>query len=230
MLDFKKQLINKTGGLFYHYKAFKYKNKYWKSFKHEINKWALSWPQKNNRLLIIGSSAGYTLEDEFLNRYSEVHCIDLDKLAPALFNALHKNKNYKLTWDSKNYLKDLELLQKKLNSDKQDILFSNILGQLPLAVENWETHQQSFISQLHQILKTEHWASYHDLYSSETKPNLSDNTVTLDPQSIFNSNKRPKPVIDHMTKNFFTNGTKKDYFVWQIEPKYYHLIEATYDL
>lgn len=230
MLDFKSDLINKTGGLFYHYKAFKYKNKYWKKFRNEINKWALSWPKKHDSLLLIGSSASYTLSNEFLNRYSEVHCVDLDKSAPLFFKLSHRDKRYKLTWDTNNYLKNLDLLKAKLQSQKFDVLFSNILGQLPLSVKDWESNQETFTSQLNEILKAEHWASYHDLYSSQVKPDLSNGTSPLRIQNIFKTDNPSNQVIDHLTKNFFTNSTKKDYFVWQIEPKYYHLIEATHVL
>ena len=77
--------LNPAGGFRYHLRAFQYSNTLWTPFRNALGLWLESWNPRSKKLLIIGSSAGYSLTDEWLDQFEQVTCLDPDPLAKLLY-------------------------------------------------------------------------------------------------------------------------------------------------
>ena len=238
--------MNPSGGLVYHYSAFRHRKFTWKNYRENVESWLLSWPQRQGSLLLIGPSAGYSLSSLFLSQYEEVTAIDPDPMAQYLFKKNHSLKN--LNWqrrdafNSPNLKWNPEGLQKTLDDfPNHNILFCNVLGQLPLIFPElthshvWSAWQKSFQA----ALKGRKWASYHDLYSFPMKfrhldldiikkwerDQDTEDTQYLEKLLAHLPRTKSWSIADHCTKNLFPIGRRR-LFAWQRLPNALHIVEA----
>ncbi len=78
-------LMNPAGGIRYHWRALRFGNRQWQSFRWEIGEWLLGWQPKEPTLLLVGPSAGYCLQPFFFERFERVICLEPDPVARYLF-------------------------------------------------------------------------------------------------------------------------------------------------
>lgn len=249
--------ISPTGGLHYHFKAWRYRVSLWHPFREklhqQLNNWSSVARARNasamNELVIIGTSGGYTLPTEWLCGFSKVIAYDVDPLAPLFFKKVHESVNVHWRWQDAFFTRNkisgrkatrtlsaspiTHILRGHFNSM---ILFSNVLGQLPLMHPVTENEMKLFGEGLCQALHGLNWASYHDLYSVEPLP------LKLHPSELgeFKSLNefsgliqqqapgRTLSVFDHMTENLLpTRGVN---LPWSLTPKNFHVVEFTSSL
>lgn len=238
-----RQWINPSGGLFYHYLAFKYGKTLWQPFKAEIATWLNGWNPPLPHLLIVGASAGYTLDTFFLQKFHQVDVLDPDPLARKLFRLRHPRKN--LTWHSQDLF---GLLKGNFNLNpfkdwlhqfpNHAILFTNFLGQTPLLAPSYfqsESNRQAWKESLLTLLSKRHWASYHELYSMKLpfipKELHSSDKVKgvleiLRREIMSKGNNNRVNISDHLTSPLFESATVRRWLWWQREPGFFHLVEG----
>jgi hypothetical protein len=230
-------LIRPSGGLRYHLRA-RLRRSLWQDFQRQIAEWLEAWNPPRSSLILIGPSGGYTLPQRFLASFGKITAYDLDPLAPWLFRQRHPHANVQFVsrdmfWQQKQL--SLEALQQVLAVDsKSSVIFSNILGQLPLENFVSESEWQEFLSGLRDQLNSRWWASYHDLLSIEPLPLRLHQPVThafretQDIQralAIMARTCDPVQVNDHMLLNSgWSAGLEQKYFSWTLGKNRLHII------
>jgi hypothetical protein len=225
--SFSVRLFNPTGGLIYHLRARRYRNSLWLPFRQQLSGFLDDWQPSERELLILGPSGGYTLPTDFLERFKKIYLFDPDRLAPMFFAKNHPGLN--VEWSRENLIFDgKQFSAKKLGSwlreKKVAVLFSNILGQLPLLgdVEG----MQAWWHDLQPALATHSWLTYHDLFSFEQHAKL---PATLPegpvvPQLVEWALKHQKPLelIDHGTQELFPSSNVN--WTWNFSVKRTHIV------
>jgi hypothetical protein len=129
------------------------------------------------------------------------------------------------------------------------VLFSNFLGQLRvlLRVSGPDPRLDEAKRAIAQALAGRSWASFHDRVSGALSPDgrepldaprrLTDDEVT---EGVFGGQELAsqagpligpggdRPLLDHLTHGIFPCEQPYRYFVWELEPGQFHLIEATW--
>lgn len=215
-----KNFITLSGGFNYHLKAFKNK-KNWLPFKKQLHQFLNQWSPSKKSLNLIGPSGGHTLTTEFLNKFNEINCYDPDPLAHYIFK---KNHPINLTWKTKNFYLELN------TSNNCSYLFANLLGQLPASLSSQELDDHNIM--LKSFLNDKSWASYHDVYSWNTKDQKHKDMPVPQSrnfQSYFEDNLKPhSEVIDHQTQFISSWSDHRQFFLWPLTPKRMHLIECCF--
>jgi hypothetical protein len=248
MLDWIRQVLPPSGGLFYHYLALRFSKTLWGPFKEDVAYWLRLWNPKSKSLVIFGSSAGYSIQRDFLQRFERVICVEPDPLARLLFKRRFSNARIEFIADtnllapvpegakgstSKRVLQRLhEFLQRYPDAA---VLFANVLGQLPLEFPH--LNDQLFASHLVAVraaVKDREWASYHDLLSTWVHPKklgrfeLPAGPLELD-EFARNYLEAPPPggfryeITDHQTHSLSAGGPTLCTW-WELAPGRYHLI------
>ena len=151
-----------TGGLAYHSAAYRYRELLWRPFVATVDAWLREkWAPRSRKLVVFGSSAGWTLNEGFLARFDEVACVEPDPIARFLFRRRFRGlKRLSQTGRDDLLTADLgEFLDERHAGAA--ILFSNVLGQLPL-LKRAPPDREKFA----EALREREWASYHDLFSA----------------------------------------------------------------
>jgi hypothetical protein len=241
-------LLGQTGGLTYHAQAFRYRKTLWRSFIQQVEGWLcekwlplLRANSSIRKLILFGPSAGWTLCPRFVESFETVICVEPDLVARSIFARRFRGiKNLRfvdradlLPWLSPNEGE----FEKFLNAHPDAaILFSNVLGQIPLLRPSLANHRPGAWADsararriFARALEGRHWASYHDVLSSETPypPSLhnlvlpASNDLTAFAESLFD--RCSATVIDHDT-NWLGS---EDFGHWEIRPGVHHVIGFT---
>lgn len=238
--------LSPTGGVLYHLRAIRSCEREWAPFREEISAWLRPWLQiaarEHGEILIVGPSAGYTLEPGLFKDFKRVIAIEPDPIARLLFAKRHGFtpdwlQIGKLDADLKEWARVLEL------NPHAAILFSNVLGQLYLRHDfrrAWEEDaplewRQKFQS----LIASRAFASYHDRLSGPQGPRaerlnqLHSWTSNADLvknyyDTIPNSRAEALALADHRTEHLFdrNRGSEFKYWVWRLDQRSYHLIEG----
>ncbi len=231
---------NKSGGLAYHYLAWRHK-KLWLPYQAQLK----NFFEKNipvcGQLVIIGASGGYTLPNSWLSQFEQIFVVDPDPLAHFFFHRQHPNLSP--IWSKKNYLLDSSYRWdpsglNNLLRDYPDCLpfFSNIIGQLPLLIREpdlshfstWSIWQKEWSK----TLSKKSWVSVHDLFSSQQEPNLPfpSNITSLSKQDLIEklySKEKSVTLTDHLTYNLLPKATTSAHFIWPLFSQQIHLVEVS---
>lgn len=157
----------------YHLAALRYRRRLWRPFIADLNHWLVGdWNPRARELIIFGASAGWTLEERFLRRFRRVLAVEPDPLARLALRQRFPSvaiegcaRHDLLPWSSSRPEEFGEFLAGEPGAA---ILFSNLLGQLPLlrqAAGERDPRRVFF-----DTLSGREWASYHDLFSADCAP------------------------------------------------------------
>lgn len=248
MMDWIRGALPLSGGLFYHYLALRFSRKLWRPFRADVASWLSSWNPAANELIVFGSSAGYSLPEEFLNRFARVIAVEPDPIARMLLKKRFprakiefENDRELLSPIPKDYLGStskfaIEKLASFLNRHPNAaVLFSNVLGQLPLEFPHLS--DDIFANHLIAIrgaLRGREWASYHDILSTWAKPKSLKPFVlkagALDLKEFAEKNLVHPPskttryeIVDHQTHSLSAGGETQCTW-WELAPGRFHLI------
>ncbi len=248
MMTLLRRIVPPSGGLLYHYLALRFSGTLWRPFLQNVADWLDNWNPTSKELIIFGSSAGYSLPPSFLRRFERVICVEPDPWARLLLRRRFKNAPLEFVSD-RGFLTPVSSDHKgshaKLALDKLKefiskfpnaaILFSNVLGQLPLEFPHLS--DEIFASHLVAVratLRGRVWASYHDLLSTWATPK-SMAPMTLPPGALdldqFARQHLHPPALqdtrleltDHQT-HALSAGEPVRCAWWQLAPGRFHLI------
>lgn len=223
-------MLSKTGGLIYHWRAFRYRNSVWAPFRQNISHFLDAWNPEEKSILIIGASGGHTLPSDFLERFDEVLLSDPDPLARIVFRKNHPGVKSRwisedLVFENKKYAPEKLTSYLKAHPDTA-VLFANLIGQLPLInkdLDQLKLWWQSILPTLSQ----HSWASYHDLFSFDLKKSVFPDRIVQGPVlpvliEWAKLGRISVDIIDHGTSDLFEKSPES--FVWRISPYRIHII------
>lgn len=156
-------LLNDSGGLGYHWRALRYRRRLWQPFIAQIAHWLAAWQPPQTELVIIGPSAGYTLDAGFLARFAKVSILEPDPLARALLR--RRFPAVRFQHGQLDCFAGLHgPLALRQHYPQAAFLFANSLGQQLAQLDpRWP-------AQLQQAMQSCSWASYHDVVASSRAP------------------------------------------------------------
>ena len=173
----------------------------------------------------------------FLASFRCIHVVDLDPLAPWLFNRLHgaglRRSGVSVSWQRADIFDTLVPLLK--SHPAHAILFPNMLGQHRFYcsdVSSAEAHLQWLTGQLQGRV----WASFHDRLSVDWKSGSDAPERVGAPRSLssdqlarrFGSRGCCGIWTDHLTEGVITGDVECLYLPWHLLPGRLHLVEAAW--
>lgn len=199
-------IFHPSGGLLYHWRAWRY-GKGWEGYIREIEDWLGAWPQRDDELILVGPSGGYSLSSTWLKRYRQIAAFDLDPLASFFFRRRHPGIHIEfhrqdVFWKN-GTLSVMELSNILDHHPKADVLFSNVLGQLLVEKKTNEEEWYRFLTRIRERLNGRNWASYHDRFSQAGMER-----------------------VDHLTGGDWSKGLPRRQFEWPLTPQSQHWIEG----
>ncbi len=235
-LDKVKKAFNLAGGMIYHYHAVKFKATFWQSYLQHVQKFLDSWEPKNEQLLLIGPSGGYSLPEKLVARYQRLVAVDIDPIAEAIFKNRFPGSN--VLWINEDVFKldrglqvdsFREFLRKFSNSD---ILFCNVLGQLPIYYKISAADEYAlWLKDLFGLIKDYNYASYHDIFSFKGNAKVKsefenfDNQITPESLALRFLETPPAEMQDHFVSSLFAERSRMVIY-WQLNKDSHHFIEC----
>lgn len=210
-----------SGGLGYHLRAWRWRQMLWAPFLARTQGWLRAWTPPAEELVVVGPSAGYTLDAGFLARFRRVHALEPDPLARWLLRRRLPGIDWRFgTLDALSAVDGAAALAAEY--PRAAILFSNVLGQAvePALLPAWRVALGS-------ALRQRHWASYHDVLSSAHPPlppedleagRLADATALA--RALYRA---AVEVIDHDT--FGLAPQNRQLACWRIAPARWQVVE-----
>ena len=179
--------FNPTGGLIYHWRAFRFAENIWKPFRSALETWLLNWSPRETKLIVIGAGGGYMLPSAFLGRFDAVLAVDIDPVARLIFSSRFRFPGKSVQCDGRDYFRfpgtsAAPFRDLLAGEPEAAVLFSNIWGQIGFLAESEAERDVMFRfweNELPRLLAGRSWASYHDRYSGtdaaeENHPFVSD--------------------------------------------------------
>ncbi|GAB2897324.1 hypothetical protein GCM10027046_28590 [Uliginosibacterium flavum] len=163
MSRLRSHLWDASGGLVYHWRALRYRRVLWAPFVVQVADWLASWQPPQNELVIVGPSAGYTLNGDFLARFKQVTILEPDPIARSLLRRRFAGMPF--VEGRVDCFSSLAGPQALADAYPQAaILFSNVLGQKLAQLDpRWPAALQT-------ALAGHSWASYHDVIATAQAP------------------------------------------------------------
>lgn len=200
---------NPAGGYVYHLRAYHHL-KIWKPFQQELSRCLRNWSPKTKTIVLVGTSAGYTMDMDWLGQFDHVIGVEPDPLARWIFERRFKKS---IHWDHEDYFlsgPSHSLFRLVEANAEAAFLFTNVLGQLgillsergELAVDNYLQDLRSFFASWDPSVPL---ASYHDVFSQ--------------------SSQNPEIVRDHLTESLFPKTFYKEILDWQLTPYESHKVQ-----
>lgn len=214
--------ISPSGGLAYHWRALRHRDRLWRPFRRTVAGWLADWAPPCRRLVLIGPSAGHTLPVGWLGGFAEVEAYEPDPL--ARWWLARRARHPALRFSPLDVLATDPPLAPLAKPDRQTaILFCNVLGQCPPpGGGRWHRHLAS-------ALAGRHWASFHDLVSTDRPPRSQAAPCRVDDGRLEAVLARfwdggELVLTDHDTFRLGGRGPA-DYALWPLERNRFHLIE-----
>lgn len=233
-----KKVTSKSGGLFYHYLALKYKNSLWSCYKKNLNKLIIDLKFPTEKIILVGPSGGYALDADWVNQFSEVLVAEPDGLALKILSK--KIKDFKAI-ESPVSLDILNCKKFSKHAKTHTFIFCNLLGQLYTIYHDLGGDESSF-EQWKELLALKlseiNFVSFHDVFSITSKNNLDSGMLTeaktvsdcLQMIKLNNLGNKMLQLTDHRTEGLFPEARPAKYLFWQMTPQNYHIMEFTHNL
>jgi hypothetical protein len=240
-------LFNRAGGLRYHLRARRYSNLLWQPFRLAIGDFVMGFTPAATTLLLVGPSGGYCLPAAFFERFERVVCLEPDPIARLLFRrkldkaSLERRPRLEFIAEDHLLLHPERLPRLAASLGDTALLFSNIIGQLRglLDVDEPTADKLRRVRDgVAQAIEGRAFASFHDRLSGAMRPEvaqpfraqerMSDDAILSQFYTPPRIDREPHDteLFDHLTEGFFPRKSPHTYFVWQLLPRRYHLIEG----
>ena len=242
--------MNRSGGLLWHARAWRRQGA-WRGTCTHIRQWLEQVQPNSSQLVIIGASAGWMMPSPWLQRFSSVSTIDIDRWAAPLFRMRHgaalKSSGTQLRCDTGDALGDLQTLL-AAHPDAA-VLFDNVLGQLRFMHDSVD-ETVSCLDMIKQRLVGREWGSLHDAYSGAVRRSVRGRkklvmfqSLQAQPAATTLSGEAGVPIepglapfaiqleaegewLDHLTSQVFPTGTTVHHIAWHYSRHYCHWLQA----
>lgn len=237
--------FNPAGGVRYHLRARRHRDREWAPFRAALDAWLASWRPDRRTLAIVGPSGGHCLPGTLLGRFEHLVCFEPDPTARPLFasrlRALARERGVpdpRVTWIAEDawlgpVLRGDGVPAGILEAEGCALLFTNFLGQVSFLVpdERWMELRAAWRASLWPLLERVPWASFHDRVSGTIVPRVGDGLRTpraLDDDAIvaLYGDDQDGELLDHRTDDLLPRGASYAYFDWPIVPGRHHLVEG----
>lgn len=245
--------MSPSGGVVYHATALR-RQSAWAPFREKVREWIVGeWLARRSltkELVVFGPSAGWTLDASIFARFECVTLVEPDPFARFLFKRRFSRDTLRATefrfearadllpWFAKPFGSSESLTEFLSKRDSAALLFANVLGQVPLLIPSLTDRDHEIASRsLLETLRGREWASYHDLFSSRTMPDLRSyaaggleashegwQSLAL-AETLFPSGSE---VFDHMTAWLSRDRTTK-LTHWELRPGQSHVVGFVVD-
>jgi hypothetical protein len=237
--------MNPSGGLRWHWRAWR-SQRQWQGTREHLAQWLESVQPASDQLLLLGPSAGWLLPSAFLTRFGQVHCWDIDPLAPFLFARRHgaalRAAGVHWTYQRGDAWANLDKLLAA--HPEAAVLFDNLLGQLrfhgPGTGSEAAAHAASVerrITRLRRSLGGREWGSVHDLLSGPGRLAEPGQEMPMRRRKLrggaqlaqdgWLAGLQPQGEwLDHLTAAVFAPGTTVYDIAWPFKPGYWHWLQA----
>jgi len=220
-------LLHSSGGLIYHWRAWRWRRSRWRPFHREVARWIDAWQPRARQLVLVGPSAGYALNARFLGRFQSLRVLEPDALARYLLRRRFSDVRFEFSDSAWLAQADGPGILAQRYPDAA-FLFCNLLGQ-KIAGQSVDHDRQRWLEALQFALRQREWASWHDLASTARRP---DRYVQL-------SLTEAEP-LDALLARFWQGGeleihdhacagllpdSARHYCIWQLTPSRFHLVE-----
>jgi hypothetical protein len=234
------RLFSESGGLAYHARALRYRDRAWAPFRAALRAWLVPRLPMSTTLMLVGPSAGHCLPLDSFDRYASVVVLEPDWLARRLL--LARLRAPRLQFISEDLLlrpllegrDGLEVLLDR--QPTAGVLFCNVLGQLHFDLDRAarEQFRAAFATRIWPRLQGREWVSFHDRWSLDegfpapVADSLSFGELPSDEElgsALFGSGE-PLVVRAHEASELFPRAWPRHYFTWRLAPGALHVIEA----
>lgn len=165
-------LFQPSGGLVYHYRAWRGAGELWRPFHQQVRRWLADWRPDARHLVLVGPSAGYALEAAFLARFARITVLEPDPLARWLLGRRFPQQEFAFA-AAGDWVRPGGFDALARQFDDGAFLFCNLLGQA-LEGEPAGFDRSAWLAQLSPALAGRDWASWHDLASTGRPPQRPD--------------------------------------------------------
>jgi hypothetical protein len=251
-------LMSYSGGLLYHWRARRHAGGLWTSHREGVRHWLEAWRPRARHLVLIGPSGGYSLPAEWLARFETITVVDPDPVARLLWRFNWRPAGRSSPGTPKLFphspvrtLSRSDLLAgggaagarvgsedgwrplREFVATRPDhaILFCNVLGQLEFLLERSDAEARNYFKGMENALAGSEWGSYHDRVSGPLAPHgapRSDRALTNEELlARFSPGGKDAVLADHSTGQL-APACPRTYWVWELTPGRYHLIEGIY--
>lgn len=239
-----RQALRRASGLAYHWRALRYSEHLWASFRWPLGEWLLGWQPPESTLLLVGPSAGYNLQPFLLERFEQVVVLEPDALAHALLRyrlwRVPLERRPRLRFISRDHLMTHPERLAPLLTELKDtaILFCNALGQLRYLLDTDELDGAAAAavrSAVRDAIRGRSWASFHDRVSGAIAPTVEEPALAerrltdaelIEAAYYSGGDAVSATLFEHGVRGFFPEDLPHLYLRWEIQPGTFHLIEA----
>jgi hypothetical protein len=232
---------NPAGGLRYHFRALRYRERAWAPFREQLATWLSSWTPPARSLAIVGPSAGHCLPLSALQHFERFLIFEPDPLACLILKRRMSAQlpGRSIEWFERDFwiapLLAGGAAPSALLGPDTALLFSNVVGQLSYLVRDAEYPRlrEAWRRQVWPLLSRLHWASFHDRVSSSIAPPsplpISETRLNdAELRALYERSESNSLVelVDHDTSALLPEARGYSYFHWPLTPTWHHLIEA----
>lgn len=240
-----KAAFNPAGGVRYHLRARRHRDREWAPFRAALAAWLEEWRPATRTLAIVGPSGGHCLPGLLVARFDELICFEPDPTARPIFASRLRSLAREsgspapsLTWIAEDAWIEPVLAGRGVPADLIEsrgaaLLFTNFLGQVSFLVpdDRWMQFRAAWRASLWPLLERVPWASFHDRVSGEIGPRLGDGVRTAKPLGddeivALYGDDQDGELLDHRTDDLLPCGASCAYFDWPIVPGRHHLVEG----
>lgn len=242
-----KAAFNPAGGVRYHLRARRHRDREWAPFRAALDGWLSEWHPAARTLAIVGPSGGHCLPGSVVTRFERLICFEPDPTARPIFASRLRSLAREagaavpeVRWIADDAWIAPVLAGRGMPTDLIEsagaaLLFTNFLGQVSFLVpdERWLDFRAAWRASLWPLLERVPWASFHDRVSGEIVPRLGDDGLLRASQPLGDDeivalygDDQHGELLDHRTDDLLPRGASYAYLDWPIVPGRHHLVEA----
>ncbi|MBY0274332.1 hypothetical protein K2Z84_03250 [Candidatus Binatia bacterium] len=242
-----KAAFNPAGGVRYHLRARRHRDREWAPFRAALDAWLARWEPGTRTLAIVGPSGGHCLPVSLVARFERLICFEPDPTARPIFASRLRS----LAREAGSAVPDVQWIADDawiapvlagrgvptdlIESEGAALLFTNFLGQVSFLVpdERWMDFRAAWRASLWPLLERVSWASFHDRVSGEIVPRVGGDgslrtrkPLVDDEIVVLYGDDQHGELLDHRTDDLLPRGASYAYFDWPIVPGRHHLVEG----
>ncbi len=220
-------LLHPSGGLVYHWRAWRWRRRLWAPFHDQVRRWLTDWRPGEKHLVLVGPSGGYALSSQFLERFPRITVLEPDALARRIL--ARRFPEHRFEWRDGPGLVEAGGFGRLVDTHPDAaFLFCNLLGQTPVGAGPG-FDRRAWLAAWQAALAGRSWASWHDLASSSRPPDRA-GVLALPRDGHLDEilarfwQGGVLEIHDHECAGLFPD-LPRQCATWRLAPKHYQLIE-----